>query len=177
MSIIGKWDTRELDSFLDQFNGISQEDIEKFNTDTVKEIAARTLAKIIARTPVGEYGDKTVEFIAYKGTEDEKEVKFDAKSNKVGGTLRRGWTAGKDVDPYSFIMANSEVVKKGRTYTLIISNNVFYAPHVEYGHKTINGGFVDGQFMMTISIDEMQDELLGLLEEKFTNFLGGYFND
>ena len=145
--------------------------------ETVKEIAARTLAKIIARTPVGEYGEKLVEFTAYKGTEKEKEVSFIASPGKVGGTLRRGWTANTDIDPYTFIMANSEVVKKGRTYTLIISNNVFYGPFVEYGHKTINGGFVDGQFMMTISIDEMQDELPALLEKKFNDFLGAYFDD
>ncbi|NLY47186.1 MAG: HK97 gp10 family phage protein [Tissierella sp.] len=174
MSIIGIWDTKELDEYLDKLKRISEEDIQKFHEDTVKEIAARTLAKIIALTPIGEYGKKTVEFIAYAGTDDEKEVKFEAKSNKVGGTLRRGWTANKDIDPYSFIMANSEVIKKGRTYTLIISNNVFYAPHVEFGHKTINGGFVDGQFMMTISMDEMQDELPALLEKKFNGFLGEY---
>lgn len=173
MSIIGVWDTSELDSFLDQLKSISEQDIQRFNEDVIKEIAARTLAKIIARTPVGEYGDKQVEFT----TKDGKEVSFTAHSSKVGGTLRRGWTAGEDTDAYSFIMANSEVIKKGNVYKIIISNNVFYAPFVEYGHRTVNNGFVDGQFMMTISMDEMQDELPELLNKKFTDFLGGYFND
>lgn len=178
MSIIGKWDTKELDKFTEKLKGLSDEKIQEFNEDTVKEIAARTLAKIIARTPVGEYGDKMVEFTAYKGTDDEQEVKFEAKSSKVGGTLKRGWTANKDIDPYSYIMANSEVVKKGRTYTLIISNNVFYAPYVEYGHRKVNGtGWVDGRFMMTISEDEMQDELPAILEKKLNDFLGEYFNE
>lgn len=123
MSIIGIWDTSELEEYLDKLKGISEQDIERFNEDTVKEIAARTLAKIIARTPVGQYGTKQVEFT----TRDGEEVSFTAHSSKVGGTLRRGWTGGKDSDPYSFIMANSEVVKKGRTYTIILSNNIFYA--------------------------------------------------
>ncbi|WMM24050.1 HK97 gp10 family phage protein [Tissierella sp. MB52-C2] len=173
MSIIGIWDTKQLEEWLEKTRGLDEEKIQKFHEDTIKEIAARALAKIIARTPVGEYGDKLVEFI----TKDNKKVSFTAKSNKVGGTLRRGWTGGNDIDPYSYILANTEVVKKGRIYTIIISNIVFYAPHVEFGHKTINGGFVDGQFMMTISMDEIEDELPALLEKKFNDFLGEYFNE
>lgn len=174
MSIIGKWDTRELDEFTEKVKGLSEEKIQKFNEDTVKEIAAKTLAKIIERTPVGEYGTKSVEFTTKEG----KKVSFTAHSNKAGGTLKRGWTAGKDVDPYSFIMANSEVIKKGRTYIVFISNPVNYASYVEYGHRTVNGtGWVDGRFMMTISEDEMQDELPALLEKKLNDFLGEYFNE
>ncbi|MGN9164962.1 hypothetical protein ACTNDY_06695 [Tissierellaceae bacterium HCP3S3_D8] len=209
MSVIGIWDTKELDKFTEKLKGLSEDKIQTFNEDTVKEIAARTLAKIIARTPVGEYKDETVEFIAYKGGKgEEKEVefvahkgqegkeetvkftaykdgkrkeekvKFEAKANKVGGTLIRGWTGGKDVDPYTFIMNNSEVIKKGRTYTIIISNNVFYAPYVEYGHRTANGaGWVDGQLFVKVSEDEMQEELPSILEEKLNDFLGEYFNE
>lgn len=174
MSIIGKWDTKELDNFTKKLNKLSKEDIQKFNEDTVKEIAARTLAKIIARTPVGEYGDKEVHFF----TKDGKEVRFTAHSNKVGGTLRRGWTAGKDTDPYTFIMSNSEVIKKGRTYIILISNLVNYAPYVEYGHRTKDGaGWVDGRFMMTLSEDEIQEELPALLEGKLEKFLGEYFDE
>ena len=133
---------------------------------TIKEMAARTLAKIIAITPVGEYPPET---------------------GKVGGTLKRGWTAGKDTDAFTFIMDNTDVIKKGNTYTIVISNNVFYAPFVEYGHRQNVGQFVpaigkrlvkpfvEGQFMMTKSIDEMQDELPALLEKKLNDFLGEYF--
>lgn len=174
MSVIGKWDTPQIDDWLEGLKkGISEESIQKFNEDTIKEIAARTLAKIIARTPVGEYGTKQVEFT----TKDGKEVSFTAHSSKVGGTLRRGWTAGKDADAFSFIMANTEVIKKGNVYMILISNLTEYASHVEYGHRTVNGGFVEGQFMMTISMDEMQDEVPAILEKKLNDFLGGYFND
>ncbi|NLI90194.1 MAG: HK97 gp10 family phage protein [Epulopiscium sp.] len=153
MSINAKWDTKEIEDWLGKLKGISEEDIQRLNEDTIKEIAARTLAKIIARTPVGQYP---------------------ASSGKVGGTLRRGWTAEEDIDPYTFIMANSEVIKKGDTYTIIISNNVFYSPFVEYGHRTVNGGWVDGQFMMTISMEEMQEELPAIMEKKMKDFLGEY---
>ncbi len=155
MSLIAIWDTKELDKYIDKLKGLAEEEVQKFCEDTLKEIAARTLAKIIARTPVGQYPPG---------------------SGKVGGTLRRGWTAGKDMDPYEYIYNHTKVIKKGRVYQIIISNPVEYAAYVEYGHRTRGGkGFVEGRFMMTISIDEMQDELPALLEKKLNDFLGEYF--
>jgi len=159
MSIIGKWDTKELKEWIDKIKGLTEEEIEKFNEQTIKEIAARTLAKMIARTPVGDYPPS---------------------SGKMGGTLRRGWTGGKDVDPYTYILNDIDVIKKGRTYIIILSNPVNYASYVEYGHRTREKkdgtrGWVDGQFFMKISEDEMQDELPALLEKKLNDFLGEYF--
>lgn len=155
MSLIGIWDTKELDKYIDKLKGLAEEEIQKFHEDTIKEIAARTLAKIIARTPVGVYPPG---------------------SGKVGGTLRRGWTAGEDMDPYEYIYNRTKVTKHGNVYRITISNPVEYASYVEYGHRTRGGkGFVEGQFMMTISIDEMQDELPALLEKKLKDFLEEYF--
>lgn len=31
-----------------------------------------------------------------------------------------------------------------------------YAPHVEYGHRTTNGGFVQGQYFLQRSVEEVQ---------------------
>lgn len=159
MSIIGIWDTRELKEWIDKVKGLTEEEIQKFNEQTIKEIAARALAKMIARTPVGDYP---------------------SSSGKMGGTLRRGWTGGKDVDPYTYILNDIDVIKKDRTYTIILSNLTEYASYVEYGHRTREKkdgtrGWVDGQFFMKISEDEMQDELPALLEEKLNDFLGEYF--
>jgi len=159
MSVIGIWDTKELKEWIDKVKGLTEEEIEEFNEQTIKEVAARALAKMIARTPVGEYPPS---------------------SGKVGGTLRRGWTGGKDVDPYTYILNDIDVIKKGRAYIIILSNPVNYASYVEYGHRTREKkdgtrGWVDGQFFMKISEDEMQDELPALLEKKLNNFLGEYF--
>lgn len=159
MSIIGIWDTKELGKWLDDIKQLTEEEIEKFHIQTIKEIAARTLAKMIARTPVGEYPPS---------------------SGKVGGTLRRGWTGGKDVDPYTYIINDIDVIKKGRTYIIILSNPIEYASYKEYGHRTREKkdgtrGWVDGQFFMKISEDEMKDELPALLEKKLNDFLGEYF--
>ena len=187
MSIIGIWDTRELDKFAEKLNRISQKDLQKFNEDAVKQIAAMALAKMIARTPVGEYHkDGLVEFT----TKDGEEVSFIAKPNigKMGGTLRRGWTNGKiDVgkdeevnvaDAYVYIVNNIEVVKKGRTYFIVLSNPVHYASYVEYGHRTRDHkGWVEGSFMMKLSEDEINEELPAILEGKLEKFLGEYFNE
>lgn len=166
MSLIAIWDTKELDKYIDKLKGLAEEEIQKFHEDTIKEIAARTLAKIIARTPVGVYP---------------------TGSGKVGGTLRRGWTAGKDMDPYEYIYNHTKVVRKGRVYQIIIENPVEYASYVEYGHrqnvgqyvpaigKRLKEPFVEGKLMMTVSVDEMQKELPSLLEKKMNDFFKEYF--
>lgn len=42
----------------------------------------------------------------------------------------------------------------------LVFNNVDYIMHVEYGHRTRGGnGFVDGRYMLTKSVAEMEKEL------------------
>ena len=42
----------------------------------------------------------------------------------------------------------------------ILSNNVHYAPHIEYGHRTRGGkSFVDGVYMLEKSVKEIEQEL------------------
>ena len=42
----------------------------------------------------------------------------------------------------------------------ILSNNVKYAPHVEYGHRTRGGkSFVDGRYMLTKSVKEIESDM------------------
>ena len=57
-----------------------------------------------------------------------------------------------------------------------IVNPVEYASYVEYGHRTRNHkGWVAGQFMMTISEQEVQTIAPKILENKLKKFLGGAF--
>lgn len=88
---------------------------------------------------------------------------YSSGSGKKGGTLRRGWTIG-------------EVVKDGDVYRIDIINPVEYAPYVEYGHRTANGsGWVPGRFMLTISVQQLENVLPGLLEKKLYSMLKGLF--
>ena len=71
-------------------------------------------------------------------------VKLKTPVGKVkGGTLRRSWRVKKDGD-----------------LARIVYNNVRYSPYVEYGHRTRGGkSFVDGRYMLTKSIEEIESEL------------------
>lgn len=40
-----------------------------------------------------------------------------------------------------------------------------YAPHVEYGHRTVNGGFVRGQYYLKAAVDETRPQFLDKLKE------------
>lgn len=39
---------------------------------------------------------------------------------------------------------------RGEESTLVYYSDVEYAPYVEYGHRTTKGGWVDGQWMLTL---------------------------
>ena len=128
--------------------------MDQFMTSCAKELAARLLAKVIKRTPVGSYP---------KG------------SGKTGGTLRRGWTAGQKSNATAY--ANSlNVNKVGNDYVIEIINPVEYASYVEFGHRTRNHkGWVEGHFMLTISEDEIRRSAPKILEKKLETYLKGCF--
>lgn len=74
--------------------------------------------------------------------------------HKTGGNLRRGWTVG-------------EVVKTNNGYKVEVINSVEYASYVEYGHRTRNHkGWVSGRFMLTISENEIRDNLESIIQKR-----------
>ena len=127
-----------------------QKDVDDFIVSLSKEVAARLLAKVIRRTPVGQYK---------KG------------SGKVGGTLRRGWTAGKKRADF---IEGIQVDKRGDTYEVVIKNSVEYSSYVEFGHRTRNHkSWVPGRFMLTISEQELEGDLERIIQNKLQKFIGG----
>lgn len=40
--------------------------------------------------------------------------------------------------------------------TGLVGYTIHYAPHVEYGHRTTNGGYVQGQHFLRRSVEEVQ---------------------
>jgi len=84
---------------------------------------------------------------------------YPARSGKTGGTLRRSWTVG-------------EVIREGDAYSIELINPTKYAVYVEYGHRTSNlKSWVDGRFMLTISMQELQADAPRILENKLKRFL------
>lgn len=151
----GKVDFSDLKEFRERLkNNFNQAQVDAFIDSCAKELAARLLAKVIKRTPVGEYP---------------------ASSGKKGGTLRRGWTAGKSQGASTY--ANDlKVHHFGDAYVIEIVNPVEYANYVEFGHRTRSGdGWVEGHFMLTISEREVQASSTAILEKKLKKKLGECF--
>lgn len=143
-----KADLRELKKLQAKLEKFQGHDAErqKFCEDCSKELAARLLALVIKRTPVDT------------------------------GYLRRGWTGGKTVGAKAFA-DSCKVYKNGDNYTIIVENPVEYAPYVEYGHRTRGGkGWVAGQFMLTISEEELERIAPSILQRKLETFLQGVFS-
>lgn len=68
----GNCDYKQLQRLRDSLATLQSMDMDHFCTEVSKELAARLLALVIPRTPVGQYPKS---------------------SGKKGGTLRRGWTS------------------------------------------------------------------------------------
>ena len=155
-------DTRQLREFQKKLERM-QKDNNEFLEACAKELAARLLAKVIKRTPVGDYSDTY-------DLEDDGENKFLVMSDKQGGTLRKGWST-------------SEITKVGDTYQVEVFNDTKYASYVEYGHrqkpgryvsaigKRLKKGWVEGRFMLTISEQELQRDAPRILEKKIEKML------
>lgn len=152
--------------------------MDAFCESCAKELAARLLALVIPKTPVGDYSGNS--YTCANG----QTHKGHKVTGKVGGTLRRGWTSethgeaeggsgkGKNAKEY----ANSlNITKSGNTYTIEIVNPVEYASYVEFGHRTVNGGWVEGHYMLTISEEKLKSIAPQVLEKKLNDYLKGVF--
>lgn len=163
MGKMGGFTAADLKKLQKQLNKIQEGNVEAFVGSCAKELAARLLALVIPRTPVGQYSKS---------------------SGKKGGTLRRGWTSksheeavgrsGKGSVAAGKAYADSLKINHfGNTLVIDIINPVEYASYVEYGHRTANRkGWVQGQFMLTISVQQLQSMAPRVLENKVRKFLG-----
>lgn len=150
----GKVDYKQLKEFQKKLQEIDRKR-EEFINAAAKELAARLLDNVIENTPVGQYPEG---------------------SGMVGGTLKRGWTAGKETDAASFA-ASIPIRRNGDTYTIDIVNSTPYAFYVEYGHRTRGGGgYVPGEFMLTKAVDLLSPNAPKILEKKLTKWLGEALN-
>lgn len=96
----------------------------------------------------------------------------------VSGALRREWTVAN---------SNFTIKRHGDTYQVVVTNPLFYASYVEYGHlqepgryvpdigKRLKASWVKGKFMLTISESELQRIAPKLLQSKLDKELEGLF--
>ena len=143
--------------------------VEEFINACAKELAARLLAKVIKRTPVGDYSGESYSCASGQTHKGSK------VTGKVGGTLRRGWTAGTNQGAKSYAQS-LQVHHFGGHYVIEITNPIEYASYVEFGHRTANhSGWVEGHFMLTISEQEVQAASPAILERRLQQKLGELF--
>ena len=166
----------QLQRQIEQLDGQTDE----FITACAKELAARLLAKVIKRTPVGDYSREVTVVAKKDGKKHKKGEEYKKRVNpsgKKGGTLRRGWTGGQKVKPEEYVQSLS-VQHFGDTYVIEIVNPVEYASYVEFGHrqepgrfvpaigKKLKKGWVEGKKMLSVSEEEIRTEAPAILEQK-----------
>lgn len=174
MGRMGNFNISGLEKFRDELNKLQNPD--EFVESCAKELAARLLRMVVKRTPVGDYS-KEIEVTAKRDSKKHKKGDTYKKkvnpSGKMGGTLRRGWTNSERAGTYAAYMP---IHHFDDTYVIEIVNPVEYASYVEYGHRTANHkGWVRGQFMMTISEQELEKIAPKVLENKIKKYLKGCF--
>lgn len=154
MARSGTFNFQDFEKIKDNLEKLNQEQVDLFIDACAKELAARLLAKVIKRTPVGDYPNS---------------------SGKKGGTLRRGWTGGKNSSAVAY--ADSLTIHHfGDAYVIEIINPVEYASYVEFGHRTANHkGWVNGRFMLTISEQEIQQAAPAIIEKMLMKQMGELF--
>ena len=86
------------------------------------------------------------------------------------------------------VSAKKSITKLAKNYIIEVKNAVYYASYVEYGHRQTPGRFVPvlgkklkkswvrGQFMMTRSAMELQQEAPAILQRELAKYLREVFN-
>lgn len=140
---MAKWGKCDFSGFEDFAKSFEKLDADALCRECSRALAARLLALVIPVTPVGAYPKR---------------------SGKKGGTLRRGWGATGSKDAVAY--ANSlQVSHSGDTYMIEIVNPVEYASYVEFGHRTVGGGWVEGRYMLTVSEEKLKRVAPSVLEK------------
>ena len=198
----GGCDFKQLQKLRDNLGKLQATDMDKFCQDVSKELAARLLALVIPRTPVGDYKVE-VEAVAKRDSKNHKKGDVYTKrvnpTGKMGGTLRRGWTArteqeaaagrGKpSADEIAAYVSAMPVTKAGNKYRVEVINPVHYASYVEFGHrqtpgryvpaigKALKTGWAEGKYFLTLSEQDLGRLAPGLIEKKLEKQLQEVFN-
>ena len=152
----------------DQLTKVDQTD--EFFNSCAKELAARLLAKVIKRTPVGDYRTKEVRVAKRDGKKHKKGEKYTVWVKPASGKT------GQNANAKAYAESLS-VQRVGSDFVIDIINPVEYASYVEYGHRTSNHkNWVEGKFVLTLSAKEVQDMAPRILERKLADYLRRCFS-
>lgn len=85
-------------------------------------------------------------------------AKVKPRTPVITGNLKGAWDIGK-------------IIADGNEFSVEIINSMEYASYVEYGAANRDGSWRKGRFMLTISIDEIRQQLPARFEKEFNQFL------
>lgn len=146
---------QELEDFKNRLETL-KDDLKTDFKDITSEVGTRVLNRTIDYTPTGKY-NKPVDFV----TKDGKHVHFTPHTGKMGGTLKEGW--------------QGSLTSGTKNYVFKIQNPVYYAPYVEEGHRTVNGGFCDGAHMLRRAVSETQPEFEQMIQARIIDKIRSVF--
>lgn len=69
----------------------------------------------------------------------------------------------------------NQAIKRNGAWKTAVYNPVKYAPYVEYGHRTRDGGWVNGRFMLTRSSEEIERDAVKIIEKEVNKELAKVF--
>lgn len=187
MDVMAKVDVKGLQALQNRLEkAANAAERDAFYEAAVRELAARLLALVKKRTPVGKRPEnlsvapRTVEVVGqsgkkYKMLSREGAILSQYWSGYRGGTLRQAWTV-------------SEVRKTGDSYEIEVINPIEYASYVEFGHRQTPGRYVPaigkqlkrswvpGRFMMTVAAEQLEGMAPAILQRKLNAYLKEAFD-
>lgn len=206
MSKWGKVDYKQLKKFQDKLqklNDMQQEFCEAAAKELAARLLAKAIQRTPVGKPP-KLGAKSAKVTGASGKQKSFLTKDGVIYQQhwagyTGGTLRRGWTSktpeeaangsGKPTAKDGTAYAQTLPVKRvGDSFVIDVINPVEWATYVEYGHiqtpgryvpalgKKLKKGWVQGKFMLTISVDEIQKSAPKILEKKLAKWLGEHLN-
>lgn len=75
--------------------------------------------------------------------------------------------------PYKSGELIQSVNKRERGKTVVVGYTKAYAPHVEYGHRTVNGGYVQGQRFLQKNVEIQREQYKKDLGDELKKVLKG----
>ena len=181
-----KADFRELKALEQRIEKLEKADFDKLCRDTANQLAEMLLAKVKKRTPVGvvpkDLYDNKKTTVTATGASGKKR-KFLSREAAIYQQYWAGYTGGTLRDAWTIL----PIEQRGSEYVVTIINPTEYASYVEYGHrqtpgryvpalgKSLKANWVKGRFMLTISIQEVEKALPGVLERNLYELLKEVF--
>lgn len=105
--------------------------------------------------------------------ESEFNALLDDTANMIAQVFLKNVTKMTPVDT-GFLRGNWDIVR-GR-YHYQVYNNTIYGIYVNYGHRTRNGGWVEGQFFVEKSMEMTERSVKKIVRESLIKPLERYLN-